>query len=63
MRNIDMRYEPKVTIVIPVYNGSNFLAEAIDCALAQTYKNCEFLVLYDVSTDDGESEKIALSYG
>ena len=35
MRNIDMRYEPKVTIVIPVYNGSNFLAEAIDCALAQ----------------------------
>ena len=58
-----MRYEPKVTIVIPVYNGSNFLAEAIDCALAQTYQNCEILVVNDGSTDDGASEKIALSYG
>ena len=63
MRNIDMRYEPKVTIVIPVYNGSNFLAEAIDCALAQTYQNCEILVVNDGSTDNGASEKIALSYG
>ena len=58
-----MKYEPKVTIIIPVYNGSNFLAEAIDAALAQTYQNCEILVVNDVSTDGGTSEKIALSYG
>lgn len=58
-----MKYEPKVTIIIPVYNGSNFLAEAIDAALAQTYHNCEILVVNDGSTDDGASEKIALSYG
>lgn len=58
-----MRYEPKVTIIIPVYNGSNFLAEAIDAALAQTYKNCEVLVVNDGSADGGASEKIALSYG
>lgn len=58
-----MQYQPKVTIIIPVYNGSNFLSEAIDAALAQTYDNCEILVVNDGSTDDGASEKIALSYG
>ena len=58
-----MQYQPKVTIIIPVYNGSNFLAEAIEAALAQTYPNCEILVINDGSNDDGASEKIALSYG
>ena len=58
-----MNYQPKVTIIIPVYNGSNFLAEAIDAALAQTYQNIEILVINDGSKDDGASEKIALSYG
>ena len=58
-----MQYQPKVTIIIPVYNGSNFLAEAIEAALAQTYPNCEILVINDGSNDCRESEKIALSYG
>ena len=34
-----MKYKPLVSIVIPVYNGSNYMAEAIDSALAQTYDN------------------------
>lgn len=58
-----MMYEPKVTIIIPVYNGSNYMAQAIDCAINQTYKNIEILVVNDGSTDEGESERIALSYG
>lgn len=58
-----MEYQPKVSIIIPVYNGSNYLAEAIDAALSQTYKNCEILVINDGSTDNGKSEAIALSYG
>ncbi|MBQ7352543.1 MAG: glycosyltransferase [Clostridia bacterium] len=58
-----MNYQPKVTIIIPVYNGSNYLSQAIDAALFQTYKNCEIIVVNDGSTDNGESEKIALSYG
>lgn len=56
-------YEPKVSIVIPVYNGSNYLAEAIDSALAQTYQNREIIVVNDGSCDDGATEKIALQYG
>lgn len=56
-------FTPKVSIVIPVYNGSNYLREAIDSALAQTYKNVEVIVVNDGSTDDGATERIALSYG
>jgi glycosyltransferase involved in cell wall biosynthesis len=53
----------KVSIVIPVYNGANYLREAIDSALAQTYSDLEVLVINDGSRDDGATERIALSYG
>jgi hypothetical protein len=56
-------YQPLVSIVIPVYNGSNYLAEAIDSALAQTYPNCEVVVVNDGSTDGGATEAVALQYG
>jgi glycosyltransferase involved in cell wall biosynthesis len=54
---------PKVSIIIPVYNGSNYLREAIDSALAQTYLNIEILVINDGSDDMGQTETIAKSYG
>jgi glycosyltransferase involved in cell wall biosynthesis len=54
---------PKVTIVIPVYNGKDFLREAIDSALSQTYPNIEIVVVNDGSNDEGATERIALSYG
>jgi len=54
-------FNPLVSIVIPVYNGSNYLREAIDSALAQTYKNIEIIVVNDGSTDN--TEDICLSYG
>lgn len=52
-----------VSIIIPVYNGANYLREAIDSALAQTWPHCEVLVINDGSTDGGATEAIALSYG
>lgn len=58
-----MGSRPLVSIVIPVYNGSDYLREAIDSALAQTYPDVEILVVNDGSTDGGKTEAIALSYG
>jgi len=54
---------PLVSIVIPVYNGSNYLRNAVDSALAQTYENCEIIVVNDGSNDSGKTEDICLSYG
>lgn len=61
MGKIEKKFNPLVSIVIPVYNGSKYMREAIDSALAQTYKNIEVIVVNDGSTDD--TEKIAKSYG
>jgi len=54
---------PLISIIIPVYNGANFLQEAINSALGQFYSNIEVIVVNDGSTDNGETEKLALSYG
>ncbi len=53
----------RVSIVIPVYNGANYLREAIDSALSQTHPDTEVLVVNDGSTDGGATETIARSYG
>ena len=49
-----------VTILMPVYNGEKFLREAIDSILNQTFKDFEFLIINDASTDT--TEDIILSY-
>ncbi|HEX5034971.1 MAG TPA: glycosyltransferase family A protein, partial [bacterium] len=42
---------PRISVIIPVYNGEAFLTEAIESVLAQSYPNLEILVIDDGSTD------------
>jgi len=55
--------KPLVTIVIPVFNGADYLAQAIDSALAQTWPALEILVVNDGSNDGGATRAIIDGYG
>jgi len=46
-----MHNHPLVSILIPTYNRAQYLAEALESALAQTYTNLEIIVHDDASTD------------
>lgn len=50
-----------VTVLMPVYNGEKYLRPAIESILSQTYRDFEFLILDDGSTD--ASAAIVGSYG
>ncbi len=55
-----MKGLPLVSVILPVYNGEQFLAEALDSVLAQTYPQMEVLVMDDGSSDNSSS--IATQY-
>lgn len=54
---------PKVSIIIPVYNGADYLDKAIQSALNQSYQNVEIIVVNDGSNDGGKTAEIARAYG
>lgn len=56
----DVNNNPKVTVLMPVYNGEKHLREAMDSILNQTFTDFEFLIINDGSTDS--SVKIINSY-
>ena len=47
-----MDREPKITVIMSVFNGSEFLAESIQSILDQTFKEFEFIIVDDGSTDN-----------
>ena len=51
---------PKVTVLMPVYNGEHYLKDAILSILNQTFPDFEFLIFNDGSTD--KSEEIIKSF-
>ncbi len=43
---------PEVSIIMPVYNGSKYVAKAIESILGQTFTNFEFLIIDNASEDN-----------
>ena len=51
---------PVVSIGLPVYNGENYLEQAIDCILNQSFRELELIICDNASTDG--TEEIARAY-
>jgi len=51
---------PLVTVLTPVYNGADFIADCIESVLQQTYENFEYIIVNNRSTD--RTLEIAQSY-
>jgi glycosyltransferase involved in cell wall biosynthesis len=50
----EMNNKPRVSIGLPVYNGKQFLKEALDSILSQTFENFELIISDNASTDGTE---------
>lgn len=55
-----MRGHPEVTVIVPVYNGEQYLEQAIESVLSQSYRDYELTLVDDGSTD--ASLSIAAKY-
>ena len=46
-----MNKSPKISLIMSVYNGENYLAEAIESVINQSFTDWELIVINDCSTD------------
>ena len=42
---------PEISVIMPCYNAEKYIASAINCILAQTFENFEFIIINDGSSD------------
>jgi len=50
-----MAENPKISVIMSVFNGERYLREAIDSILSQTFADFEFIIVNDGSTDNSLS--------
>lgn len=53
---------PQISVIIPAYNIAEYIAETLDSALAQTFKDFEIIVVNDGSPDTDCLETVLLPY-
>ena len=44
--------KPLISVIVPVFNGQDYLEKCIESIEKQTYKNLEIIIINDGSTDD-----------
>jgi glycosyltransferase involved in cell wall biosynthesis len=54
---------PRVSVVMPVYNGERFIAEAVGSVLASEFRDYELLILDDGSTDESVAVATRIAAG
>jgi glycosyltransferase involved in cell wall biosynthesis len=52
---VDQRPAPRVSVVMPVFNGERFIAEAAESVLASDFRDFELLLLIDAGCTDGSA--------
>ena len=49
-----MNTAPKISLIMSVYNGEDYLSDAIESVLNQTFADFELIVINDCSTDNAQ---------
>lgn len=51
MQEVREKYQPLISIILPVFNGEKYLVPSIESCLNQSYRNLELIIVNDCSTD------------
>ena len=55
--------QPRVSVVTPVYNGERHLAECVESVLGQTFRDWEYVIVDNCSTDADPRDRRAIRSG
>ena len=55
--------QPRVSVVTPVYNGERHLAECVESVLGQTFRDWEYVIVDNCSTDRDPRDRRAIRSG
>jgi glycosyltransferase involved in cell wall biosynthesis len=61
-RGNQVKIAPRVSIIIPAYNVTQYISEALDSVFAQTFTDYEIVVINDGSPDTSELEQVLEPY-